>query len=94
MLKLSMYNAFREGSSFFPYIFADVTDDSRGKSMSQLNSYVAVVIYSYTPSGDHGRGAFLGGTLGSSLKGTHTISDNYEAIGFVRNGKDGSTGCT
>ena len=41
MPKFSMYNAFREGSSFFPYILADVTDDPRGKSLTELNSYAA-----------------------------------------------------
>lgn len=45
MPKFSMYNAFREGSSFFPYILADVTDDPRGKSLTELNSYAAVLMY-------------------------------------------------
>lgn len=91
MPKFSMYNAFREGSSFFPYILADVTDDPRGKTLTQLNSYAAVVMYSYNAGGEHGKGAFLGGTLGSSVEGTHTISDNYEAVPFTSQGKDGNT---
>lgn len=91
MPKFSMYNAFREGSSFFPYILADVTDDPRGKSLTELNCYAAVLMYSFVASGDHGKGVFLGGTLGSSVKGTHTISDNYEAVGFTTQGKDGSS---
>lgn len=33
----------------------------------------------------------MGGTLGSSVKGTHTISDNYEAVGFITQGKDGNS---
>lgn len=48
-------------------------------------------MYSFVASGDHGKGVFLGGTLGSSVKGTHTISDNYEAVGFTTQGKDGSS---
>lgn len=51
--------------------------------MTELNSYAAVLMYSFVASGDHGKGVFLGGTLGSSVKGTHTISDNYEAVGFT-----------
>lgn len=58
MPKFSMYNAFREGSSFFPYILADVTDDPRGKSLTELNSYAAVLMYSFAASGEHGKESF------------------------------------
>ena len=90
IVQLSLYDAFREGSSFCPYILADITDDPRGKMLTQLNSYVAVLMYSYSQNGEHGKGKFLGGTLGSSLKDTHSISDNYESVGFISQGQDGS----
>lgn len=91
MPKFSIYEAFRDGSSSFPYVLADVTEDPRGKSLSQLNSYAVVSIYSYAASGEHGKGAFLSGTLGSSVKGTKSVSDNYEAVGYVAAGKDGNS---
>lgn len=91
MPKFSFYNAFKEGGDFFPYILADVTDDPRGKMLTQLNSYVAVLMYSYDPNGDHGKGKLLGGTLGSSVQGSQKISDNYEAVGFSSSGMDGNS---
>lgn len=90
MPKFSMYEAFKEGSSFFPYILADVTDDPRGKPIRQLSSYATVLIYSYASSGEHGKGVFLSGTFGSSVMGTKNVSDNYEAVGYIISGKDGS----
>lgn len=91
MPKFSFYNAFREGGDFFPYILADVTDDPRGKTLNQLNSYAAILIYAFDPNRDHGKGKLLGGTLGSSVQGSRTISDNYEAVGFTSSGMDGNS---
>lgn len=92
MPKFSMHDAFREGSRFFPYILADVTDDPRGKTLAQLGSYAAVLMYSYAPSGDHGKGICLGGSLGSSVQGTKTVSDNYESVGVtIENVLDGNS---
>lgn len=84
MPTFSMHNAFRLGSSPFPYVLADVTDDPRGKSVTQLNSYVAVSLYAYSNNESQGKGAFLGGSLGSSMQGTTTISEEYEFVPFVK----------
>lgn len=90
MPQFSMYNAFRAEGHFFPYILADVTEDPRGKTIPQLNSYAIVAMFSYDSSATHGVGDYLGGSFGSSIEGTSTISDNYESIGCILGGKDGS----
>lgn len=89
--QFSLPDAFRPEAQFYPGILADVTDDPRGKTLSSLNSYAAVLMYAYDETADHGLGALLAGTLGSSQQGTHTISDSYEAVGFIKNGIDGAT---
>lgn len=91
MPKFSISNAFRHGAIFYPSILGDITDDPRGKMLTQLTSYVSMIISAYDATKSHGQGAFLGGILGSSKKGTTTVSDNYEAVGFIKGGVDGST---
>lgn len=92
MPKFSMHNAFREGGDFFPYILSDVTDDPRGKTLAQLESYATVLMYSFVPSEEHGKGMYLGGSFGSSVRGTRTVSDNYESVGaIIENGLDGNS---
>lgn len=87
---LSLYNCFYLGTKPFPGILADVTQDPRGYSLNQLNSYVALLYYSYDSASSNGKGNFLGGVLGSSVGGTTTISDSYEAVPFVYYGIDGN----
>lgn len=83
MVKISMYEALRHGATYAPSILADVTEDPRGKSMSSLNSYVSTLMYVYDSSKSDGKGAFIAGSLGSSVPGTSTISDDYESVGEV-----------
>lgn len=91
MPNFSISKAFHLEGEFYPHILGDITEDPRGKSLTQLSSYVAMTMFAYSPEAPGGIGDFLGGTLGSSKKGTNIISDNYEAIGFVKNGIDGMT---
>lgn len=91
MPKFSIANAFSYGAEFYPYILGDITEDPRGKTLTQIKSYVALILYAFDSSKAQGKGAYLGGTLGSSKKGTTTVSDDYEAVGFVMGGVDGTT---
>lgn len=91
LLHLSLYGSFYEGNTFFPTILADVTQDPRGKSLSQLNSYVALVLYEYNPQMPHGKGILLGAGCGSSVEGTTSISEDYESAPFIYNGVDART---
>ena len=38
----SIRNAFAIDAEFYPYILGDITSDPRGKTLTQLNSYVSV----------------------------------------------------
>lgn len=91
MPKLSVKKAFAVNAQFCPMVLGDITDDPRGKKISELNSYVMTCIYSYNPNDTHGIGHYLGGALGSSKIGTHIISDDYDRVGVILNGIDGST---
>ena len=91
MPKFSMGNAFRLGSEPNPYILADVTEDPRGMTIGTLDSYAAVVMYAYSENEGHGRGAFLGGSLGSPIEGSSTISDDYEFVPFISGGISSKT---
>lgn len=91
MPQFSVKNAFAVNAKFYPFILGDITDDPTGKMLTQLNSYVSVRMFTYNPADSHGLGYCLGGTLGSSKPGTHTVSDDYMAIGFVSAGIDGTT---
>ncbi len=91
MPKFSISNAFRHGTEFYPYILGDITDDPRGKTLSQMTSYVALTLYAYDSTKAHGQGTYLGGTLGSSHQGTTVISDDYEAVGFTKGGIEGNS---
>lgn len=85
----SLADAFALDTRSYPGILADVTDDPRGKTLDQLNSYAAVLMYAFDKTQDYGIGHYLVGTLGSSKEGTHTISDSYEAVGFIKGGLSG-----
>lgn len=89
MPQFSIKNAFAIDGEFYPYILGDITDDPTGKNLAELNSYVGVRIFTYNPGNTNGLGYCLGGTLGSSKPGTHTISDDYMAIEFTTEGVDG-----
>lgn len=91
MPKFSISNAFSHGAEFYPYILGDITDDPRGKTLTQMKSYVALLLYAFDSSKAQGKGAYLGGTLGSSKQGTTSVSDDYEAVGFIMGGVDGTT---
>lgn len=82
----SLYNALYLGNTFYPQILADVTSDPRGKQLTQLDSYTAVLLYAYDPSANNGKGMVLAGCLGSSIEGTNQISNKYEAVPFIKNG--------
>ncbi len=87
---LSLYNSFYLGNESFPGLLADITQDPRGYQLTQLDSYAAMLYYAYDPSSPTGKGDFLGAVLGSSQKGTTTVSEDYEAVPFVYNGIDGN----
>lgn len=91
MPSYSLYQALYLGNECFPRILADVTEDPRGKTLNQLNSYAALLIYAYDPARSDGIGSPLVGTLGSSKQGTTQISEDYEAVGFIKNGVDGNS---
>ena len=87
---LSLYNSFYLGTEPFPGILADITQDPRGYQLTQLDSYAAMLYFAYDSSSPTCKGDFLGAVLGSSKKGTSTISEDYEAVPFVYNGIDGN----
>ena len=91
MPHFSLKNAFWLGSEFFPYILADITSDPEGKTLTQLNSYVSVRLFAYDAQKPGGKGAFLGGTLGSSEPGTTKVSNNYHAVPFTYLGISGAS---
>ena len=91
MPKFSLKNAFAIDAEFFPFILGDITDDPRNKTLAQLNSYVLVRMFAYEQGTAHGLGAYLGGVFGSSVAGTHNVSDDYEAVSFVSGGVVGTT---
>ena len=82
----SLYEALRHEAVYAPSILADITEDPRGKSLSELNSYVMASIFSYdideTGAADF---SLLAGSMGSSKKRTQTVSDDYESVGIVDN---------
>lgn len=81
--KMSLYEALRHDAVYAPAILADITEDPRGKPMASLESYVSASIYAYDKARPNGKGMIIAGNLGSSQKGTATISDNYESVGEV-----------
>lgn len=87
----SISNAFAIDAEFYPYILGDITSDPRGKTLTQLNSYVSVRLFTYNSANPHGLGAELGGTLGSSKTGTQYVSDEYIAVPFVSGGVNGTS---
>lgn len=87
----SVKNAFALGSNYAPMILGDITDDPTGKTLLQLNSYVSFRMFAYDPNSTHGMGSYLGGTLGSSIPGTHNVSDEFQSIGFIYQGVDGKS---
>lgn len=91
MPKFSLKNAFAINAEFFPFILGDITDDPRDKTLAQLNSYVLVRMFTYEQEAAHGLGAYLGGVFGSSVAGTHNVSDNYEAVSYISGGVNGTT---
>lgn len=91
MPQFSIKNAFAIDAEFCPSVLGDVTDDPVGKMLTQLNSYIAIRMFTYNVDHEHGLGTYLGGTLGSSKPGTHTVSDDYMSVGFIASGIDGST---
>lgn len=88
MIQFYVSKAFSLDKEFYPYVLADVTDDPRGKSLTQLNSYVALLMYAYDAQATGGKGKLLGGVLGSSVKGTKQKSDDYECVPFISGGKE------
>lgn len=87
----SFYNALYLGSDLYPRILSDVTEDPTGKTLNNMNSYAAVLIYVLDESKPNGLGDYICGSLGSSILGTTNVSDNYENVGFVRGGVDGNS---
>lgn len=91
MPSYSIYQALYLGNECFPRILADVTEDPRGKTLNQLGSFAALLIYAYDTTQPDGIGSPLAGTLGSSKFGTTQTSEDYEAVGFIKNGMDGNS---
>ena len=83
LVRMSLYEALRHGAVYAPSILADVTEDPRGKPMASLDSYVSTSIYAYDKAKPDGKGMIIVGSLGSSVKGSSDISDNYESVGEV-----------
>lgn len=88
MIHFYVGKAFGLGKEFCPYILADITEDPRGKLIQDLGSYVALSIYEYDAQASEGKGKRLGAVLGSSLKGTTLVSDDFESVPIVSSGKD------
>lgn len=80
---LSVRDAFAVNAHYWPHILGDVTDDPRGSSMAELNSYARVNVYTYNPNAEHGLGMYLGGSLGSAVEHTHNVSDEFESVGLA-----------
>lgn len=91
MPSYSLYQALYLGNECFPRILADVTEDPRGKTLTQLNSYAALLLSAYDSSQPNGVGAPLAGSLGCPKLGTTQPSEDYEAVGFIKNGMDGNS---
>ncbi|MBO4984405.1 MAG: T9SS type A sorting domain-containing protein [Bacteroides sp.] len=87
----SVKKAFAIGAEFYPYILGDITEDPTGKMLTQMNSYVSVRMFSYDSSRTGGLGYCLGGSLGSSKRGTQEVSDEYQTTPFITNGVDGNS---
>lgn len=88
MVQFYVNKAFGIDKEFYPYILADITEDPRGKTISLLNSYVALSIYVYDAQAVGGKGMCIGGVLGSSIKGTSRVSDEYECVPIILEGKN------
>lgn len=82
--RMSLYEALRHNAIYQPSILADVTDDPRGKRLSELNSYVTTMLYAYEQL-ENGQIEVtpLGGSMGSAVKGSHVVSDNYESVSTI-----------
>lgn len=83
LVKMSLYEALRDGATYTPMVLSSVSEDPRGKDISQLENYALVSLYAYDRTKAHGQGLLLASTLGSSAQGTQTISDDYESVGVV-----------
>lgn len=83
LVRFSLYSALGVGARYTPQVLADVVQDPREKTLSQLDSYVAVSMYNYDESKSHGQGMLLGGAMGSSVQGTSAVSDDYEDVGNI-----------
>lgn len=90
MPQYSLYRAMYLGSESFPRILADVTTDPTGKTLDQMRSYAAVLIYAYDSTREQGLGDPLCASLGMPQKGTLQPSDNYEVYPFMKNGMNGN----
>lgn len=88
MIHFYVSKAFGVGKEFCPYILADITEDPRGKLIKDLNSYVALSIYEYDAQISDGKGKRLGAVLGSSIKGSTAVSNDFESVGIMSSGKD------
>ncbi len=82
--QISLYEALKHNAIYAPEILADITEDPRGKRISELNSYASVSMFAYDVE-DDGTTDFslLAGSLGSSQQGTTNVSDEYESVGTI-----------
>ena len=80
----SLYEALRHNAIYAPEILADISEDPRGKKLSELESYVTLSIFAYDKDESSTTDfSLLAGSMGSSVQDTQTVSDNYESIGIV-----------
>ncbi len=91
MAHYSIDYAFRPGATSYPRIIGDITEDPIGKTLTQLNSYASVRVLAYDPNAQDGMGDMLSGSLGSSVPGTTTVSDEYESVPFIYQAVSGNS---
>ena len=86
--QFSLYDALYLGSVCSPKVLSSVTEDPTGKSLKNMKSYVAVLMYALNGSS---KGPLLTAVLGAPKNGTTTPSEAYEQVAFISQGKDASS---
>ncbi len=82
--QISLYEALRHNAAYAPEILADITEDPRGKRISDLKSYASVSMFAYDMEKDGTTDfSLLAGSMGSSQQGTSNVSDEYESVGTI-----------
>ena len=88
MITMIPSKVFQLGKVHYPYVLADITQDPRGKKITDLNSYVQISFYAYDAGAIAGKGKKLISVLGSSEQGTQKPSSEYECVPVYEGDKD------